>query len=305
MECAGLNLELKYGFLLPLLARFPQGIAYRLASLLGRFSRAGYAAEKASVIKQMHTVFAEKSHDELATSADYFFSMVEREALDTWFFRTCKTQKQVDRFIQLEDFQHVTDARQAGRRVVISSGHFGRFWMAGVGMQAQGVSVGTITRDGGETNEHGLPEAEYQYRLKKLAWLQQCFGGPFLVEGDSARPIYRALDEYVMALFIDVPYIGDKNGCVSLPFLGGEARFPLGPAKVAKRASALIVPFYVFESRAGLKAGFYPAIDTANLSEEEIMQQLVGTLEQQILAFPEQWWLWQALPLMRQSTGSS
>ena len=295
-----MNLRFKYHFLLPLLARLPQSLAYRLASLSGRFSRAEHVHEKNVIIEQMQTVFSEKSQVELEASADYFFGMVEREALDTWFFKGCKTQKQIDQFIQLEDFYHVTNAREAGRRVIISSGHFGRFWMAGVGMQAQGVSVGTITRDGGETNEHGLPETEYQYRLKKLAWLQQCFGGPFLVEGDSARPIYRALHEHVMGLFIDVPYTGDKNGCISLPFLGAEARFPLGPAKLAKRAKALIVPFYVFESRSGLQAKFYPAIDTERLNEQEIMTQLVSMLEQQIRAFPEQWWLWQALPLMRQ-----
>ena len=87
---------------------------------------------------------------------------------------------------------------------------------------------------------------------------------------------------------------------MSLPFLGAEARFPLGPAKVAKRAGALIVPFYVFESRAGLQAKYYPPIDTEHLTEQEIMSCLVNLLEQQIRAFPEQWWLWQALPLMRQ-----
>lgn len=103
-----------------------------------------------------------------------------------------------------------------------------------------------------------------------------------------------------MALFIDVPYTGDKNGCISLSFLGGEAWFPLGPAKLAKKTKALIVPFYVFESHAGLRAKFYPPLDTEHLSEQEIMTQLVGMLEQQIRAFPEQWWLWQALPLMRQ-----
>ena len=248
----------------------------------------------------MHTVLTEKKESELADFADYFFSMVEREALDTWFFRTCKTQKQVDQFIQLVNFNYLTDARDAGRRVIISSGHFGRFWMAGVGMQAQGVSVGTITRDGGDKNSHGLPEEEYQYRLKKLAWLKQCFGGPFLVEGDSVRPIYRALDEYVMGLFIDVPYVGDKNGCVVLPFLGKETRFPLGPAKIAKKANALIIPFYVFEARTGLQAEFYPPIEAADLTEQEIMSHLVNLLEKQIYALPAQWWLWQALPLMRQ-----
>lgn len=295
-----MNLRFKYQFLLPFLARLPQNIAYRLVSLSARLGKKQHATEKAIIMQQMQVVFSEKSQDELARLADYFFAMVEREALDTWFFRTCKTQKQVDQFIQLENFHYITAARAAGRHVIISSGHFGRFWMAGVGMSAHGVTVGTITRDGGETNEHGLPEQEYQYRLKKLAWLQQCFGGPFLVEGDSARPIYRALAEHVMGLFIDVPYTGDKNGCISLPFLGKDARFPLGPAKVAKRSKALIVPFYVFESRTGLQAKFYPPIDTEHLSEQEIMRQLVSLLELQIRAFPEQWWLWQALPLMWQ-----
>lgn len=295
-----MNLSFKYQFLLPFLARLPQNIAYRLVSLSARLGKEQHATEKAIIMQQMQAVFSEKSQDELARLADYFFAMIEREALDTWFFRTCKTQKQVDQFIQLENFHYITEARAAGRHVIISSGHFGRFWMAGVGMSAHGVTVGTITRDGGETNEHGLPEQEYQYRLKKLAWLQQCFGGPFLVEGDSVRPIYRALAEHVMGLFIDVPYAGDKNGCISLPFLGKNARFPLGPAKVAKRSQALIVPFYVFESRTGLQAKFYPPIDTEYLSEQEIMRQLVSLLELQIRAFPEQWWLWQALPLMWQ-----
>ncbi len=291
-------LAFKYKVLLPLLAHLPQELAYRLASLYGRLLVTQKAFEKTKIISQLQEVLLLKDQNELEDIANYYFSMVEREALDVWFFRTCNTQEKVDNFVQLIDFHHVTDARKMGRRVIISSGHFGRFWMAGVGMQAHGVSLGTITRDGGESNEHGLPEAEYQFRLKKLAWLQRCFGGPFLVEGDSVRPIYRALDEHVMALFIDVPYLGEKNGCTHVSFLGKEARFPLGPAKIAKKTNALIVPFYVFESREGMKAKFYPPVETEKLSEHEIMSHLVELLEKQILAFPEQWWLWQALPLM-------
>jgi len=295
-----MTLGFKYRILYPLLAYFPQKMAYSLASLIGRLSVKKHSIEKAVVMTQLQAVFLKEDKDKLVRIADYYYSLVERESLDSWFFRTRKSQKQIDNFIQLVDFHHVTDARQAGKRVIISSGHFGRFWMAGVGMHAQGVSVGTITRDGGETNEHGLLEAEYQYRLKKLAWLQQCFGGPFLVEGNSVRPIYRALDEHVMALFIDVPYVGDQSGCVNLPFLGKMARFPLGAAKIAKSSKAMIVPFYVFESRSGLTAQFYPPIDAETLSEQEIMSHLVGLLEKQIYNFPEHWWLWAALPLLWQ-----
>ncbi len=294
-----MSLYFKYHVLLPLLARLPQKTAYRLVSYYGRLQNKQYQAEKAAMMAQMQSVLTLKDGAE-ERIADYFFAMTEREALDSWFFRRCKSQQQIERFIQLENFDYILDARKAGRRVIISSGHFGRFWMAGVGMKAQGISVGTITRDGGETNVHGLPEVEYQYRLQKLAWLQQCFGGPFLVEGHSVRPVYQALDRHVMALFIDVPYEGDKNGCIEIPFLGKEARFPLGVARIAKKTDALIVPFYVFESCDGLCARFYPPIEAKNFGELEIMRQLVSLLEKNIRQYPEQWWLWRALPLMWQ-----
>jgi len=296
-----LSLEFKYRFLMPLLSRLPQKTAYRLVSLYARLQAMLHRQEKQTIMEQMRCVFDQADTIQLETWADYFFGLVEREILDSFFFRSLHTQAQIDRFIRLHDFSVVQTARAQGRRVIISSGHFGRFWMAGVGMKAQGVSVGTITRDGGTVNRHGLPDAEYRFRLKKLAWLQDRFGGPFLVEGDSVRPIYRALDEFVMAVFIDVPYSRKKSGCIELPFLGQNTYFPMGVARIAKRTHALIVPFYVFESRDGLDARFYPALDAERMDEREIMWQLVGLLESHILRHPEQWWLWQALPLMRVS----
>lgn len=296
-----MKLWFKYQLLLPLLSLLPQVWAYRIASFSARWVAEQHLADIAVIKQQMQTVFKDKNLAEIDRDAHYFLGLIEREALDTFFFRTLETTAQIDQFVHLENFEVVLKARAKGQRVIISSGHFGRFWMAGVGMQAHGVSVGTITRDGGDFNEHGLPEQEYQYRLKKLRWLQACFGGPFLVEGDLIRPIYRALDDHVMALFIDVPYLGDKNGCIQLPFLGRMASFPLGAARIAKKSGAVIVPFYVFESRLGLLARFYEPIVTQNLTEAEIMQRLVALLEEQILAYPEQWWLWQALPLLWQS----
>lgn len=295
-----MKLWFKYHLFLPLLCLLPQRWAYRLASFSARWLTDYSQVDLAAVEHYMQQVLTTKSLTDIQQASHYFLGLIAREALDTFFFNTRYTPAQIEQFICLENFEVVRDARARGQRVIISSGHFGRFWMAGIGMRAQGISVGTITRDGGTTNEHGLPEAEYQYRLNKLRWLQQYFGGPFLVEGDLIRPIYRALDHHVMALFIDVPYVDDKNGCIQLPFLGGLGRFPLGVARIAQKTQALIVPFYVFESRAGLRARFYEPINAVTLSETEIMQHLVALLESHILTYPEQWWLWQALPLLWQ-----
>ena len=292
------SLPFKYHFLMPLLAKLPQQAAYRLASLYGRLQFPNHAAETDTIIRQMQTVFMDKEPAELEDLARYFFCMVEREALDTWYFRNLKSARQVDRFIKMSGFENVLDARKEGKRVIISSGHYGRFWMVGLGMKAHGVSMGAITRDGKDTNVQGLPEAEFRYRLKKLSWLQQRFEGPFLIEGEGVRPIFRALDEHVMAVLIDVPQVqANKTGCIELPFLGKTGVFPLGTARIAKKAAAVIVPFYVNESRQGLEIQFHPGLDAGVMEEKEIMQHLVERLEYQILESPEQWWLWQALPL--------
>lgn len=292
-----MNLHFKYQFFLPFLAKLPQRFAYRIVSFSRHFGDKGFAQEKKIITTEMQKVFDDKPQAELSQRADYFLGMVKREALDTFFFRNCRTQKQLNQFIQLENLHFITEAQQAGRRVIISSGHFGRYWMAGVGLRAQGITVGTITRSPGD-NEEAFPDAECKYRLNKLTWLKQHFGGPFLIEGNIARPIYHALDEHVMALFIDVPYEGDQNGCITLPFLGQKARFPLGPAKIAKKTNSVVVPFYVFESRKGLRVKFYPPIDAKLSSGGEITSYLVSILESLILDFPEQWSLWKALHLM-------
>lgn len=294
------NLTFKYHYLLPLLAKLPQVLAYRLVTFYSKLQLAEHPVEHEQIYRQMQRVFIDHSDEQLKRWADYFLSMQEREKLDTEFFQGLSSDAQIDAFVHLHNQQELLSARQQGRHVFITTGHFGRLWMAGIGLQRYGISVGTITRDGGTENTQQLPEVEFKYRAKKLQVLQQRLGGPFLVEGDSVRPIYRALDQHVMALLIDVPYEQSKEGCIELPFLGKSARFPTGIAKIARKTNALIVPYYVLESRQGLDVNFFPGLEAADLSETEIMQQLVGLLEKQILAHPEQWWLWPALPMMWQ-----
>lgn len=290
------NLTFKYHYFLPLLAKLPQTLAYRLVSCYGRLQLTECQPERAAICTQMRRVFIDHGDDKLEQWANYFLCMLEREKLDTEFFQRLQIDHKVDGFVRLHHHEELLAARKEGRRVFITTGHFGRLWMAGIALQRHGISVGTITRDSETENTQGLPEVEFIYRAKKLQALQNRLKGPFLVEGDLVRPIYRALDDNVMALLIDVPYGESKEGCIELPFLGKMARFPLGIAKIARKTKALIIPYYTFESREGVDVKFSPSIEAADFSDEEIMKQLVALLEKQVLAHPELWWLWAALP---------
>ena len=243
----------------------------------------------------MRRIFPHHSEKQLQDYLDDYFCMVEREALDTFYLNRSASNK----IIRLKNFEPIIKARKNNQRVILTGGHYGRFWMAGVAMQAAGQTVGTITRDGGDNNDHGLHPAEYQYRLKKLQKLQNALGGPFLVEGKDLRPLYSALDHHLITLIFDVPYDEKHAGSVVVPFLGRTIEVPTGIYRIAKKTDARVAPFYMQEQKNGkLVAQFEKLLDVADYDEIGFMCTLAKQLEKRILQRPGHWWLWEALPML-------
>ena len=160
------------------MAKLPQQLAYRFISLYSQFQTSQNQAEREVISCQMRRVFINQSDKQLKEWTDYFFSMLEREKLDIEYFQTLKTNKEIDGFVRLHHHEELLKARKEGRRVFITTGHFGRLWMTGIGLQRHGISVGTITRDSHTENTRQLPEIEFQYQANKLQVLQQRLQGP-------------------------------------------------------------------------------------------------------------------------------
>lgn len=289
------DFALRYQVLFPLYARLPPSWAYRLAALQAGWFRRKRPAEEAAIRTQLHQVFPAATSGQVEAWLAAHYRMVEQEALDTWYLG----YQPINRIVELQGFDAVAAARRAGRRVVLTSGHFGRFWLAGAAMRAAGYTTGSITRDGGLENKHGLHPAEHRYRLFKLARLQRVLGGPFLVEGDDPRPLYHALDNHLIALIFDVPYAQPHPGRVVVPFLGGQAAFPAGVWRVARKMDALVAPFFMHELGQGrVRAEFGELLDPHAYDAASLLAELAKQLEQHIRASPGHWWLWPALPLL-------
>lgn len=285
----------RYHILLPLLSRTPTAIAYQGAKWQSQLFAKRKSHEATRIKQQMRKVFPKHSEKKLQTYADDYFCMVEREALDTFYLNRPKAKK----LIQLENFDPVVAARKNKQRVILTGGHYGRFWMAGVAMRVVGQTVGTITRDGAESNDHGLHPAEYHYRLKKIQALKTALGGPFLVEGQDLRSLYSALDKHLITLIFDVPYPEKHQGSVVVPFLGRTIEVPTGIYRIARKTDARVAPFYMQERKNGeLVAQFEQLLNTADYDEIGFMSCLAQQLEKRILQRPGHWWLWEALPML-------
>lgn len=286
----------RYQQAFPVYARLPWKLAYRLAAWQSTYFYQRHSQTRELIRSHLQQVFQEAGHEQLDAWLRDYFRMVEQEALDTWFL----DQPAIPELVSLKGFEVVQTARAAGKRVLLSSGHYGRFWMAGPAMRLAGHKIGTLTRDGGNTNTHGLHPAEYRYRLWKLQRLQTVLAGPFLVEGEDLRSLYRELDNSLITLLFDVSYAETPRGNVTVPFLDGTISVPAGIYKIAKKTNAVVVPFYMHDSGSGtVVAEFSELLDPNNYNDEEFMSLLAMQLESRIRARPGHWWLWEALPLLR------
>ncbi|MEA3275430.1 MAG: lysophospholipid acyltransferase family protein [Pseudomonadota bacterium] len=287
----------RYRLYFPTIARLPYAAAYRLTDLYGSLQADRLRAERAEIGRQMQRALPELDPESVRKQTAVFYRLASRDIVDTWLIPRLQAGARAEDLVTAEGLDRLVQARADGRRVLLTGAHFGRFWMAGLPLVEQGLSVGTMTRDRPDENVHGLSKAEFRYRSFKLRVLAEALRGPFLVEGESLKALYSALDAQAMAMIFDVPYEESRQRAVQVPFLGRPAHFPTGVARVARKAGALIFPYFMREDGYRLVAQFLPPIDPEPLSDEEIISRLVALLEQRIRAEPGQWWLWQALPL--------
>jgi lauroyl/myristoyl acyltransferase len=293
--------SLRYNLLFPLYAYLPPAVGYRLAAAQAGFFRRRRPEEEQAIRTQMQLALPGATSAQLVGWLDDYYRMVEQEALDTWYLN----RQPIKQIVELQGFEAVQAARQQGRRVMLTGGHFGRFWMAGPAMRALGHTVGTVTRDGGEENIHGLHPAEYRYRLFKLQRLEQILGGPFLVEGNDIRDFYKTLDDHLIALIFDVPYKKAHKSHMTVNFISGSISLPAGIYRIAKKTRALIAPFFMRELGEGrVRAEFSALLDPLDYDENALMGVLANQLEQRVLESPGQWWLWPALPLLRSNNNN-
>jgi len=290
------HLPFRYHYLFPAYARLPNRLAYGLTKKQSAWlqQRTDKQAEADIVRSQMQASLPDLPDAEIEQQLKLYFQMQEDEILDSYVLSKAPDM------VTLNGFDAVLDARKSGKRVILTGGHFGRFWMAGPAMRAMGQTIGTITRDGHDDNPHGLDPVEHAYRQQKLKHLQAALGGPFLLEGQNGKALYSALDQHLITLIFDVPYPTPHSGSVIVPFFDGSIKIPVGVYRIAKHMDALVVPFFMRNRGLGqLEANFEHPLTTDNHTAEGFMSLLATRLELHIRQTPGNWWLWAALPMLR------
>jgi KDO2-lipid IV(A) lauroyltransferase len=181
-----------------------------------------------------------------------------------------------------EGWEHIEEALSLKRGVLVVSGHFGNWEMAGRYLSEKGVKINVIIKR--LRNPH-VNDYINEPRTKA--------GIKIIYKSKNMKPVFKALmKNEVVVMLVDQD--AGKEG-VRLPFLGRSASIITGYARIASRLDTpLVLGIFLRESPGKFKFIFEKGIlpsKSKNLDRSyiKIVEQLNKGLEKYIRLYPEQW----------------
>ena len=264
----------------------PQGVALGVGDQLGRLASMRAPARRAIVERNLRRADPGLSGRELDRAVVRLFQSYARYWVES--FRLPGTSPaDLDAGFSHEGFEHLQHARAKGRGAIVALPHLGGwewagFWLAKVAEIPVTVVV-----------ERLEPPDLFEWFVE----LRQSFGMEVVPLGPEAgTATMRALKaNHALALLSDRDIGG---GGQQVEFFGERTTLPAGPATLALRTGAPILPTAVYFDGPARHAVVRPPLDTERRGTlradvQRVTQDLAHALEELIRAAPEQWHLLQ------------
>jgi KDO2-lipid IV(A) lauroyltransferase len=191
------------------------------------------------------------------------------------------TEDEAHDLVHIEDIRVLREARARGKGVLLCTVHVGGMDLVGTGLKAHGESLHVVADDTtyGRLYDHLAAERARQQI--------------FLIGWRNLRGLFRALrDGENLVLFCDGGY---RRGDVPVEFCGEATTFPIGPATLAAKTGAPMLP--VTAQRTGddrFHAAGLPLVECASTEPAELYratQAVADSLGGVIADDPGQWYM--------------
>ncbi len=191
------------------------------------------------------------------------------------------SDEEVERFVQVRDGQYLRQAVERGKGVIVITGHFGNWELLAATIGRLGYDLSVIARDANDQHTANIINRAREGAVAEI------------LPREGVRTMLRVLREgNILGI---LPDQHTERGGLWLPFMGHLACTAPGPATLAQRTGALVVPGFARRTEDDrLDVYFLPPIevpDTGDRQEDiRLGTQMVNdALGEQIMAHPEQW----------------
>jgi KDO2-lipid IV(A) lauroyltransferase len=274
------------GFFLTLpMLRLPRGLFYRAS---GPFVRllVFFVVPRRRIVKNMAAAFGEEypasARLELARGVQDHFARNLLDCMDQM-----RSPEHARETVAIEGLENLRSALEAGRGVIALGAHIGNFVLVGTRLGAEGFTFHTLFR---LPKDRGIEKIIWRYLPR---YRQNVI--PSLPRREAVSRILAALrkNEIVFILADNL-----KKGKVQTHLFGQRVHTSRGPASLALRSGAPVVPMYLVRDSAGSpRLIIEPELRlarTGNLQADivESTHAIARYLERLIRKYPDQWnWL--------------
>ena len=256
--------------------RLPLRCGYAIAIFFSNLKFYLSPRDRRAVIHNLICILPKEDDKKIYALAKDVFINFGKYLIEFFRFKYLK-KDDLGKTVKIEGIEHVDESLKKGKGVIILAAHIGNWELGGVFMSLLGYPMLAVA----------LPHRNR--KVNALFNRQRERIGVEVVPslGLAVRRIYSALKDNKM-----VALVGDRdftNAGKKMPFLGREKSIPRGPAVLAMRTGASIVPGFVLRQRDDTHIiKFLKPLKTEG-SEEEIMRGYTQVIEQMIRQYPTQW----------------
>ena len=286
---------LYYAFRFAGIARFlPLRLAYFIGDVGATLLWWGWRGPRAIAIENMLPVMGDRA---LATrAARYSFLNYGRYCVDFLRAPSIRPEDLLDK-VQYDRWDAIDEAFACGKGVIFTHMHCGNWDMGGAALAARGYSVNVIADPFGNDRANEIVVKARQVR-----------GMNVIPAGSAVAGIVRAMRRNeALAFLIDTPV---ESGGVEVSFFGRPTMFPAGPARIALRTGARVIPVALVRPKAtsdriialaDLDVRVTPTGDPER-DVQALTQRIVAAHERFIRAYPDQWYIFRRMwPRHRQT----
>ena len=259
--------------------------AYRLAAWCadGQFARA--RRQREAVCNNLAILLGRSPEDAITTASEVFRHFA-------WYLVEFLTIHRVRHpMVAVEGQEHLRQAQQAGRGVIILTAHLGNWEVGAVLLRRMGYPISAVA----------LPHADARLEALFNEQRRRCGVAATPLSPDAARwSLARLRQGHLLGLLGDQDFAGDG---LTMRIGGGCLTVPKGPAVLSARSRAPIVPTVliregVWNFRLRHEPPLWPDRDGQPSSAvPRLMGAYAEALQQWLMRTPQQWVMFQ--PVMR------
>lgn len=189
--------------------------------------------------------------------------------------------------MKIHGLEHLQAALDRGKGVILASAHFGT------------IEVGGL-RLSDFTDFHAVYDTFQPAYLDRLIQRKRREKGINLIGVSNVREMLRVLRHGgTLTLLFDRPLDAAKG--VPVRFFGRRTAVPAGPAVLAMKTGATILPVYLFrQPDKTFESLIYPPLNWVSSGDRDsdvqtIMQKLMDTFQSVVKARPDQWYMFRPM----------